>query len=130
MKNFIKIIVIFFTCYASANASKGVDVNITLTVSKSGGTNYLNTKTKLNDGGELRYTLKGECETIIEHIYKINIDKNHNRQLFVTLIRKQKGHKEVKWTKDIPVPKDGRLIFDPFEKVKMQIEVKAVDIRA
>lgn len=128
MKNIITILFLAFTCCASADASKGVDVSVTLTVSKSGGTNYLNTKTKLNDGGELRYTLKGESETIIEHIYKINVDKKDARILSVTLISKQKGKKEKKWTKDIPIPKDGKFLCDPFEKVQMQVEVQTLDI--
>lgn len=130
MKKILTILVAAFTCCATAETSRGVDVDITITVSKSGGTNYLNTKTKLKEGGEMRYTLTGEPETVIQHAYNIIVDKKNNYILSVVLTKKQLGSKDKQWSEDIPISKDGKTVFHPFKKVEMKVEIKTLGIPA
>lgn len=115
----ISILLFGLFAFNQCKSGKRVDVEITLSDSNGDATNMLNSLTKKTEGGKMTSSSDGVLNYEIIHKYRIE-----NSKLYCDLLFKRKESKDISWSKEIDISKDGKSMYDPFLGIAMKVNVK------
>lgn len=106
---------------SSRLSATGVDVCIALSDARGGGSNNLNSITKIEDRGDWKKGSDKQPEFVIEKSYKISHGKSSAFALAIKLVYKKSGIKDIIYKKTIDISENGKKSFTPFEGITMNV---------